>query len=220
MFELLPAVRQRYRDKGESGSATECWPGAEAQAGKHAHPGSGKEAGGAAHPPHPTRSPSGLALAQVAPKQSKADGRPTVLSWKLFYVESCDSKCYFRSWTKTSFFPQRRAPRRFHCDFHRLKYRFSRAVLIRECREYADLRISLISQKHSIPASAPFPLHGPVNGLHLIEIAGLTNWFFLLTKKIEGVQQDRSLTVSEVFPVGAESGAQAKSPEAEGRSET
>jgi hypothetical protein len=59
-----------------------------------------------------------------------------------------------------------------------------------------------------------------VNGLHLIEIAGLTNWFFLLTKKIEGVQQDRSLTVSEVFPVGAESGAQAKSPEAEGRSET
>jgi hypothetical protein len=59
-----------------------------------------------------------------------------------------------------------------------------------------------------------------VNGLHLIEITGLTNWFFLLTKKIQGVQQDRSLTVSEVFPVGAESGAQAKSPEAEGRSET
>jgi hypothetical protein len=54
----------------------------------------------------------------------------------------------------------------------------------------------------------------------LIEIAGLTKLLFLLTKKIQGVQQDRSLTVSEVFPVGAESGAQAKSPKAEGRSET
>jgi hypothetical protein len=63
-------------------------------------------------------------------------------------------------------------------------------------------------------------LHAPVNGLHLIEIAGLTKLLFLLTKKIQGVQQDRSLTVSEVFPVGAESGAQAKSPKAEGRSET
>jgi len=66
---------------------------------------------------------------------------------------------------------------------------------------------------------APLLLHAPVNGLHLIEIAALTNCFFLLTKKMEGVQQDRSLTVSEVFPVGAASGGQARSPSAEGKSE-
>ena len=34
---------------------------------------------------------------------------------------------------------------------------------------------------------------------------------FSLTQKIEGVQQDRSLTASKVFPVGAASGAQAES---------
>jgi hypothetical protein len=33
-----------------------------------------------------------------------------------------------------------------------------------------------------------------------------------LTKKIEGVKQNRSLTVSQVFPVGAASGGQARSP--------
>jgi hypothetical protein len=65
---------------------------------------------------------------------------------------------------------------------------------------------------------APLPLHPPVNGLHLIEIAALRNPFFLLTEEIQGVQQDRSLTVSEVFPVGAASGGQARSPSAEGRS--
>ena len=34
---------------------------------------------------------------------------------------------------------------------------------------------------------------------------------FLLTLKLEGVKETRSLTASEVFPVGAASGAQAKS---------
>jgi hypothetical protein len=34
---------------------------------------------------------------------------------------------------------------------------------------------------------------------------------FSLTQKIEGVQQDRSLTPSKVFPVGAASGARAES---------
>jgi hypothetical protein len=35
---------------------------------------------------------------------------------------------------------------------------------------------------------------------------------FLLTLKIEGVKRDRSLTRSKVFPVGAASGTQARSP--------
>jgi hypothetical protein len=39
----------------------------------------------------------------------------------------------------------------------------------------------------------------------------LIKLYFSLTQKIEGVQQDRSLTPSKVFPVGAASGAQAKS---------
>jgi hypothetical protein len=61
-------------------------------------------------------------------------------------------------------------------------------------------------------------MHSPVNELHSIEIQALTNLFFLLTKKIEGVKHNCSLTVSEVFPVGAASGGQAKSPSAEGKS--
>jgi hypothetical protein len=39
----------------------------------------------------------------------------------------------------------------------------------------------------------------------------VTTHHFSLTAKIEGVQQDRSLTPSKVFPVGAASGAQAES---------
>jgi len=60
--------------------------------------------------------------------------------------------------------------------------------------------------------------HVPVDWLHSIENAQLTNSFFPLTKKIQGVKHNCSLTVSEVFPVGAASGGQARSPSAEGRS--
>src|SRR5438876_8967106 len=66
---------------------------------------------------------------------------------------------------------------------------------------------------------APLLLHSPVNELHSIEIKEHTNSFFLLTQKIEGVKHNCSLTVSEVFPVGAASGGQAKSPSATGKSE-
>jgi hypothetical protein len=38
--------------------------------------------------------------------------------------------------------------------------------------------------------------HGPVNGLHSIENKRVADACFSLTKKIGGVQQDRSLTVS------------------------
>src|SRR5258708_34667969 len=43
--------------------------------------------------------------------------------------------------------------------------------------------------------------HTPVNELHSIENAQLTHSFFPLTKKIQGVKHNCSLTVSEVFPV-------------------
>ena len=65
---------------------------------------------------------------------------------------------------------------------------------------------------------APLLLHSPVHELHSIEIKEHTNLFFLLTQKIEGVKHNCSLTVSEVFPVGAASGGQAKSPSAKCRS--
>ena len=72
----------------------------------------------------------------------------------------------------------------------------------------------------SPPSSfAPLSLHTPVNDLHSIEIKAHTNSFFLLTQKIEGVKHNCSLTVSEVFPVGAASGGQARSPSADGKSE-
>ena len=55
-------------------------------------------------------------------------------------------------------------------------------------------------------------LHAPVNELHSLESKALRFSFFRLTKKIEGVKHNCSLTVSEVFPVGAASGGQARSP--------
>jgi hypothetical protein len=53
--------------------------------------------------------------------------------------------------------------------------------------------------------------HRPVDELHLIENKGDKISNDLLTLFLVAVQQPRSLTVSEVFPVGGESGAQASS---------
>jgi hypothetical protein len=50
-----------------------------------------------------------------------------------------------------------------------------------------------------------------VDALHSIENKSDKGPHFSLTQQLEGVQQDRSLTVSKVFPVGAASGAQAVS---------
>jgi hypothetical protein len=59
--------------------------------------------------------------------------------------------------------------------------------------------------------SAPLLRHLPVDELHLIENKGDKISNDLLTLFLVAVQQPRSLTVSEVFPVGGESGAQASS---------
>jgi hypothetical protein len=77
----------------------------------------------------------------------------------------------------------------------------------RELRKPAEFQV-----RFGAPAQSAE--HTPVNELHSIENAQLTNSFFPLTKKIQGVKHNCSLTVSEVFPVGAASGGQAKSPEA------
>jgi hypothetical protein len=77
--------------------------------------------------------------------------------------------------------------------------------------KFGHCRDCLISMPRLL---APLLLHSPVNELHSIEIKAHTNLFFLLTQKIEGVKHNCSLTVSEVFPVGAASGGQAKSPSA------
>ena len=53
--------------------------------------------------------------------------------------------------------------------------------------------------------------HCPVTSAHSLVFKGDRIAAFSLTKKIEGVKQTRSLTRSEVYPVGAASGAQAKS---------
>jgi hypothetical protein len=50
-----------------------------------------------------------------------------------------------------------------------------------------------------------------VDGLHSLDFPADKTAPFLLTLKMKGVKQTRSLTASEVFPVGAASGAQAKS---------
>jgi len=62
---------------------------------------------------------------------------------------------------------------------------------------------------------APFMLHAPVNELHSIEFKAFRFLLFSLTQEIEGVKHNCSLTVSEVFPVGAASGGQTRSPSAD-----
>src|SRR5580698_4902107 len=63
----------------------------------------------------------------------------------------------------------------------------------------------------SLFTPAPASLHPPVNRLHSAEFQAHATAHFPLTANIEGVKQTRSLTTSEVFPVGAASGARAKS---------
>jgi len=84
------------------------------------------------------------------------------------------------------------------CGFALLEFR-------QELRKMADF------WKEALVFAQPVE-HTPVNELHSIENTQLTNSFFRLTKKIQGVKHNCSLTVSEVFPVGAASGGQAKSP--------
>lgn len=62
-----------------------------------------------------------------------------------------------------------------------------------------------------IRASAQNLMHRPVDELHSIENKALKISNVFLTLFLVAVQQTRSLTVSKVFPVGGESGAQASS---------
>ena len=65
---------------------------------------------------------------------------------------------------------------------------FTMGISITQTRRSSGLQKKALNTAcavHSITihvtASAQLPLHAPVNGLHSIEIAALTNWFFLLT---------------------------------------
>jgi len=62
-----------------------------------------------------------------------------------------------------------------------------------------------------IRASAQNLMHRPVDELHSIENKALKISNVFLTLFLVAVQQTRSLTVSKVFPVGGESGAQTSS---------
>jgi hypothetical protein len=59
--------------------------------------------------------------------------------------------------------------------------------------------------------TAPETWQMAVDRLHSIDFPADKRACFLLTLKTKGVKQTRSLTASEVFPVGAASGARAKS---------
>ena len=61
-------------------------------------------------------------------------------------------------------------------------------------------------------AAAPFSRHAPVDGLQAAETREDAGCGFALTSFLAEVQHTRSLTVSNVFPVGGESGTQAESP--------
>lgn len=60
-------------------------------------------------------------------------------------------------------------------------------------------------------APAQYSRHPPVDELHSIENRSLKEWIVFLTLLMGAVKHTRSLTVSKVFPVGGESGAQASS---------
>ncbi len=62
-----------------------------------------------------------------------------------------------------------------------------------------------------LQSSAPLLWQRPVDELHWIENTALKNRIVFLTFFPVAVQHTRSLTVSKVFPVGGESGAQASS---------
>ena len=68
---------------GESGSAIECWPDAEAPGGKRGRPDSGKEVGGEVHSPRLDSSGLGPGLAQEqhTRKRSTAGVRPEIFAW-------------------------------------------------------------------------------------------------------------------------------------------
>jgi hypothetical protein len=59
--------------------------------------------------------------------------------------------------------------------------------------------------------TAPKMRHPPVDSLHSIDFPADKTLPFLLTLEMKGVKTNRSLIASGVFPVGAASGAQAKS---------
>jgi hypothetical protein len=72
--------------------------------------------------------------------------------------------------------------------------------------------ISRQNGKTLLRSLAQIPLHPPVDSLHLLEKKRDGRKLFRLTQKKESVKQNRSLTVSRVFPVGVESGGRARSP--------
>jgi hypothetical protein len=88
----------------------------------------------------------------------------------------------------------------------------------KKLRHTAEIRKPGITSICPESPAAPFLLHTPVKALHSIEFKAHTKSLFSLTQKIEGVKHNCSLTVSEVFPVGAASGGQARSPDADCRS--
>jgi hypothetical protein len=77
--------------------------------------------------------------------------------------------------------------------------------------DIGKLQYASVSRKITI-SSCTNSGHRPVDGLHSIENESDRSAYFLLTANLKGVQQDRSSTVSKVYPVGAASGAQAESP--------
>jgi len=77
-------------------------------------------------------------------------------------------------------------------------------------RSNREIKVKKFAAKRSL-SDCTKSWHTPVNPLHSIENKSHKTLIFSLTQNLKGVQQDRSLTASEVFPVGAASGAQAKS---------
>src|SRR5438309_4454674 len=88
-------------------------------------------------------------------------------------------------------FLENRCPSRFPHDLHKRNNDARGVPSSRFCRE---LRNSSGFYDSARP-SAQSALHTPVNELHSIQNKQLTNSFFPLTKKLEGVKHNCSLTV-------------------------
>jgi hypothetical protein len=74
-----------------------------------------------------------------------------------------------------------RVPHRFTYDFHSQSIDYYGASIFVMPQNAGKKRIRTTVNCGATKAAAPLLLHTPVNGLHSIEIATLTNCFFLLT---------------------------------------
>jgi hypothetical protein len=91
----------------------------------------------------------------------------------------------------------------FSKDFHRRNFDIAQTSIapnqLQSCGKSRESAVSAGFGRYAQFTIAPIALHAPVNELHSIEIKAFTFLFFRLTRNLEGVKHNCSLTVTEFF---------------------